>query len=320
MLATVVSSTTQVPVGDDDDDDDEVDGGNVVHPEGAVLDVIPAADEQRDNGNGIRDIQQDNACSHHAVKGGGGAEIQQSQYTDDATAGCMRHERHVELGVDLGQVLVEREAAVARKGPAQARLPRMRGDLAAEAGAEDQGFQGDGAGFAVQGLVEELEDGDAGRRADECLEVTQAEEHGHAVEPGGGEADGDGAADGNGDGALRARDLLGKVGGRVKTGEDPIGVDEADDEGDAVGFPACVVDEGGKDEFGVLVRGGLGRDGDDDHREGHEREIESGHGDLGEEFAYAVEEEAPCVNDLVGDDDVPGFDDAVSFLVNYGPV
>lgn len=194
----------------------------------------------------------------------------------------MRRDGHVELGVDFGQVLVEREAAIARKGPAQPRLPRVGGNLASKAGAENQGFQGDGTGLAAQGLVEEFENGHAGWRADESFEIAQAEEHGHAVEPGGGKADSDSAADGDGDGSLGTSDLLCHVGGGVETSEDPVGVDQADDEGDAVGFPARVVDEGRKDEFGILVRGRFGRDGDEDYREGYEGEIEGCHCDLRE--------------------------------------
>ena len=52
------------------------------------------------------------------------------------------------------------------------------------------------------------------------------------------------------------------MGGAVEAGEGVVGVDETDDEGDAVCRPAGVVYEVCKDEFGVLVRWRLRGDGD----------------------------------------------------------
>ncbi len=45
------------------------------------------------------------------------------------------------------------------------------------------------------------------------------------------------------------------MGGAVEAAEGPVGVDEADDEGDPSAVPAGVVDEGCKDEGGGLVGG-----------------------------------------------------------------
>lgn len=100
------------------------------------------------------------------------------------------------------------------------------------------------------------------------------------------------------------------MGGAVETGEGPVGVYEADDEGDAALFPACVVDEGGEDEARVLVGWGYGGDGDEDDGEGDEGCPEGDFGDGGEGFAVAVEDEAEDVGHLVGDEYVPCFDDA----------
>jgi hypothetical protein len=50
-------------------------------------------------------------------------------------------------------------------------------------------------------------------------------------------------------------DFFGHVGGAVEAGEGPVGVDEADYEGNAVGGPAGVVDEVGKDELRSLAGG-----------------------------------------------------------------
>ena len=111
-------------------------------------------------------------------------------------------------------------------------------------------------------MVEECEDGYEGGGGLEVVEVVHAEEEGDGVEPGGDEADGDGTHDGDGDHFLRAVDFLGEVGGAIEAGEGVVGVDETDDESDAVCRPPGVIHEIGKDEFGVLMRWRLRRDGD----------------------------------------------------------
>ncbi len=44
-------------------------------------------------------------------------------------------------------------------------------------------------------------------------------------------------------------DLFSHVGGAVEAGEGPVGVDEPDYEGDAIGGPAGVIDEVGEDKL-----------------------------------------------------------------------
>lgn len=95
-----------------------------------MLDVVAAANEEADDGDNVGDVQQDDAGSDHAVKCGGGSEVQQAQETDDEAAGGMRHPGDIEFRVDLGEKVVPGEAAIARKGPAESGLPRMRGNLA----------------------------------------------------------------------------------------------------------------------------------------------------------------------------------------------
>lgn len=88
----------------------------------------------------------------------------------------------------------------------------MRGDEAAGAGGDDEGFEGGGAGGGAEGAREERGDGDEGWGGDEGLEgAGEAEEDGEGVEPGGGEADGDDAHDGDGDGAGGVGDFFGEV-------------------------------------------------------------------------------------------------------------
>lgn len=160
--------------------------------------------------------------------------------------------------------------------------------------------------------MKELEDRDKSRGGEQGVQVIEAEEHGDGVEPGGDEADGDGAHDGDGDHFLRAVDLFRQMGCAVETSKGPVGVDQADDKGDAVRRPSRVVDEVGEDEFGVLVRGGFGGHDDQDDEERDEGGVERGRRDCGEQFAIAVEDECKGVDDLVGDKDVPGEDGAGS--------
>ena len=57
-------------------------------------------------------------------------------------------------------------------------------------------------------------------------------------------------------------DFFREVGGAVEAGEGVVGVDEPNDEGDAVLGPAGGVDKGGEDKGGGLVGAGGGGDGD----------------------------------------------------------
>lgn len=224
----------------------------------------------------------------------------------------MRIQRHIQPGMHAGQPAMPRHTAIARKAPAQATLPRVAGDETAQAREDDEALERNRAGSAViQRAKENLEDGDAGGRGADVGKVADnGEEDGDGEEPAGDEADGDGAHDGNGHHFLRTVDFLGEMRGAVETGESPVCVDEADDEGDAVFAPAGVVDEGGEDEARVLVGGCYGGDGDEDDEEGDERGPERGVADTRQNLAVAVEEEAEEVRELVGKEDVPGFDRA----------
>lgn len=103
----------------------------------------------------------------------------------------------------LAQPRVARQAAIAREAPAQAALPRVARDQAAQARGDDEALEHDGAGCGADGAEEELEDGHEGRRRDDVFEVADdGEEHGHGPEPGGYEADENGAHDGDGDHCL----------------------------------------------------------------------------------------------------------------------
>ena len=104
--------------------------------------------------------------------------------------------------------------------------------------------------------------------------------------------------------------FLCKMCGAIQASEAPVRVDKSDDEGDAVLFPSSIVDEGSKDEFGLLVRGRYRGYSDQDGEEGQERGVETNFGNHGECLAKAVEEEAEDVGHLVGNEDVPWLDGA----------
>ena len=236
-----------------------------------MLDIIAAFDQEADDRDRIRDIEEDDTRRNHAVKSRIATQIQQPQHRHDDAANEMRSERDISAGVDMAEEFGKGQAAIASKGPAEAALPRVASDQAPDARGDEEGLEDDGARFALEGLVEEGEDGDEGGGGLEVGEGAHAEEEADGVEPGGDEADGHGAHDGDRDHFLGTVDFFRQVGGAVEAGEGVIGIDEADDEGDAVGRPACVVHEVGKDEFGVLMGGCLGGDYDEDHEEGYQR-------------------------------------------------
>jgi hypothetical protein len=59
----------------------------------------------------------------------------------------------------------------------------MTRDLATYPSGHDEGFEGDGTGFGTESLIEEFEDWNAGCGTDNGVDVVEAEEHGHRIEP-----------------------------------------------------------------------------------------------------------------------------------------
>lgn len=55
----------------------------------------------------------------------------------------------------------------------------MARDLTSNSCCHDQRFQGYCTCFALESLIEELEDGNIGRGVDDGVEIIEAEEHGH---------------------------------------------------------------------------------------------------------------------------------------------
>ena len=273
-----------------------------------MLDPVAAVPPQTEHGDGIGHVQQRDARSHHAVERSRRTQIQQAQGADDEAAHAVRDQRHVERVVHLRQPLVAGQAAVACKRPAQAGLPGVAGDLAAHARDNKQGFQHDGAGLVAQGLVVEVQDGHAGRRVDQLIQVLDTEEHRDAVRPRSHEPDAHRRHDGDRDVFLRLRDFLGQMRRRVETGEDPVRVDQPDDEGHAIRRPPGRIDEVAEDVLRAGVGVGAGGHRDQDHQVGDQGDVQGRLCDGGERLADAVEEEAEEVDQLVRDDDVPGLD------------
>lgn len=207
---------------------------------------------------------------------------------------------------------MSRNTTVTGKRPHKSRLPGVAGDETTHTSDDKQGLQNNSTGLVVQGLVVELQDGDLGGRVDEFAQVLETEEHGDAVEPRGGEANTHSGQDGDGDVALRLGHFLGHVRGGVETGEDPVRVDETNNEGHAVGLPSGRVDKLRKDVVTTLVAASTGRDGNQDDEERDQRDVQRPLGHQRQCLAPAVEQVAEEVDQLVDHDAMPCFDDTVT--------
>ena len=218
----------------------------------------------------------------------------------------MRIKRHIKLFIDLREPLVARQASVTSKAPAKTRLPRVGGDLAAQTSDNNKCLEHNCASLIPKSAVKQLEYRNIGGSSSDLREIANnAEEHGNRVEPRGSETDSDSAHDRNWDHLLWPRDFLSHVRRAIKACECPVGVDQSHDECDAILRPACVVDEGSEDEFGVLVGGCAGGHCDHNNEEGEEGAVQREAGDCGKGLAIAIEEVAEEVDDLVCNNNVP---------------
>jgi len=69
------------------------------HPERAVGNIIPAADQKTDDWDCVADVKQYDACSDHGVEGRAGAEIKTPEHGDYGTGDEVRVKRDVESGM-----------------------------------------------------------------------------------------------------------------------------------------------------------------------------------------------------------------------------
>lgn len=192
--------------------------------------ITAAVKQQAHDRDGIGHVQQHDTRRHHAIERRITPQIKTAQHHHDPTTHGMRPQRHMDPPIHPAQEPTKGQPLIPGEAPAEAGLPRMARDEAPDARGHEEGLEDDGAGRAVQGLVEEGEDGDEGGGGREVGEVGHAEEEGDAVGPGGEEAGGDGAHDGDGDLAFGVVDFFGKVGGAVEACEGVVCVYEADDE------------------------------------------------------------------------------------------
>jgi hypothetical protein len=86
------------------------------------------------------------------------------------------------------------------------------------------------------------------------------------------------------------------MGCAVQACKGPITVDQADDECDAVLGPSRRVDKGSKDELGGFMSRRFGGDGDENHGERDERDVEGAGGEGGKEATVTIEEEGEKVD------------------------
>ena len=102
----------------------------------------------------------------------------------------------------------------------------------------------------------------------------------------------------------------------IEAGKGPVGVDQANDKGDAVLGPSGIVDKVGKDKPGLLMCRRSGGNDDQNDEERDQRSIERGGRNDGEDFAIAIEEEGKGVGDLISYENVPRLDHAAGTSVD----
>lgn len=123
----------------------------------------------------------------------------------------------------------------------------MAGNQTSHACDKQQGLKDNSASLVLESLVVELQDGNSGCRAQKFVQVVESKEHGDAIGPGSDEADHYCGHDRNRDVLLGLRYLLRQVCCGVQAGEDPVRVDQANDECNAILLPSCGIDKVAKD-------------------------------------------------------------------------
>ena len=181
---------------------------------------------------------------------------------------------HIESWFHLTQPLPKRQTLVSGEAPAQAALPSMTGNLATNARGHNQALQCNSACLATKRLIEQFQDRDESRCVEQRLEILQTEEERDTEEPRCNKTNGHGAHDGNWDHLFRTCNLLGHMCRAVKAGKSPISIDEANNKGDTILRPPCVVDKVGEDKLGLLMCWGLCWNRDEDDEEGNQRSVQ----------------------------------------------
>ena len=174
-------------------------------PEGAVGDVVSAFHEEEDHGDGVGDVEEDDASGYHAVESSGRSDVQQTQDSNNDTAHCVRIERYPHLGVHLDPVSRAGKTTVTCEGPAQTSLPCVAGNLASKTGKADKELHESGTWDGSGGLVVKLQDRCQCRCVYELVKIRHREEHGDGVDERGDESNCNSSYDCEGNVPLRMR-------------------------------------------------------------------------------------------------------------------
>ena len=67
-----------------------------------MVDVVASAEEQAKDGDGVGDVEQDDAGCDHAVEGGVGSQVQAADYADNHAGDEVSSEGYAEVSLDLG--------------------------------------------------------------------------------------------------------------------------------------------------------------------------------------------------------------------------
>ena len=102
--------------------------------------------------------------------------------------------------------------------------------------------------------------------------------------------------------------LLSEMSCRVQTGEDPVRVNQTNDEGHTIRLPSCSITEMTEDELCTSMGTSTGGNSHQDDEVADERDVESDFGDERQGLAKAVEEVTEEVDQLVSHNNMPRLD------------
>lgn len=222
-------------------------------PETSMLDVVSASVKKTAGWHHVTQQKEGDTANHHRVEGGGGSQVQAAQNGNNQGREQVGVQWNSQVRVNNGEVLGEWQTVVSAERPAQSSLPCVGGDGTTSTGKQHQGTQTKRTGFALKSLVEDVENRHSSTVVDDSVQVSDTEKHGDGVGQCSGQTDGHGSQNGDWDDSISLMDLLSQVGGRVETGETPVGVDQTNNECNTGALPASVVLEVHEHEVGRVV-------------------------------------------------------------------
>jgi len=218
---------------------------------GQELGLEEAAVEDAADGDGVGGHERGDLQGDDGVEGDGGADVDEGEQTGEEAGEGDGVGGDVQPRVDAADPAGEREALVAREGEGLARRGRVEGDVAGDDEDEDHdGQRVDAAGR--DGLLEDVDEGEAGRVADGVGDGRQAEEEGQQQDEAEDAVEHVGPEHGVGHVAPRVLDFFRHVRRRVGADRPVDGADLADTQRQAHVGPAAAVVELGEDDAGVV--------------------------------------------------------------------